>query len=305
MTKTRHTIAQSTIYALRKVFYNTPLQHLAVTGYVYDKVFLAGAPDLNEPVNFRKTRLYVDPNDRSYVPAVVGGYYEKRELDIFEQLARKSTTFMDIGANIGMYSMIAAGENPSIACFAFEPVKENQVIFKKNLKLNKLQSQVTLVTKAVSDHNGKATIHLSEKLSGTHSLSVSRGGGSRSVSIVSVDSYCNDESISPDLIKIDVEGHEGSVLRGMKNILNTKPTIFMEYIPSLNKDMKDNIQQLSKLYPDCYVVSAVNSNVIKMKTSEINLQKMYNIILSSSKKHQKIIDGLLSEKKNGVSKTKS
>jgi FkbM family methyltransferase len=305
MPQKRQVITQNSIYLLRKAFYNTPLQHLAITGYIYDRVFSAGMPDLSKPVKFRKALLYVDPNDRSYVPALVGGYYEKKELDIFEKLAPLATTFLDIGANIGMYSVIAATENATLRCMAFEPVEENQILLKKNITLNKLGKQVTLVKSAVSNRNGKATIHLSNKLSGTHSLSVDRGGTTRTVTITSVDSYCQKKQLKPELIKIDVEGHEGSVFRGMGNTLKETPTIFMEYIPSLNKDMRELIYELSDVYKDCYVVDTVKDRVERISMNDIDQEKMYNIILSKNKQHRKVIESFMKTSKPGLKSTRA
>jgi len=143
-------------------------------------------------------------------------------------------------------SFLAPKQSPNIECYAFEPVSENQKLLEQNIKLNKAEPQIKVVKRAVSNKSGTAVIHLSDKQSGTHSLSVDRGGSSREIQTVSVDEYCKKHKIVPDVIKIDVEGHEASVFDGMTNCLKTNPTIFMEYIPELNKDMKELIKDLGK-----------------------------------------------------------
>lgn len=286
-------ISDKTIRVVRRVFYNTPVMRWRLTSFVYDKVFNFAGTNLTKPIQFRGADFYVDPVDRSYVPSMVGGYYEKVELDIFNNIAKDAKIMFDVGANIGMYSVLAAKSNKSIRCHAFEPVVENILLLEKNLKLNKIQKQVTVVKSAVSNKTGFAVIHLSKKLSGTHSLSVDRGGSSRTIPTVSIDEYCKTNKITPDLVKIDVEGHEASVFNGMMKCLKTKPTILMEYIPELNKDMRVLIKLLGDIYEYCYVVDAVHGTTKKILLSEINHEKMYNIILSNNKSHVRAIEPFL------------
>lgn len=299
MNNVRKIGSEKVIVLLRRAFYNTPVMRWQLTAFVYDKVFRLGMPDLDKPILFRNAYFFVDPNDRSYVPSMVGGFYEEHELNIFEELAEKSDTLFDIGANVGMYSVIAARKNSAIRCFAFEPVEENQAFLEKNIKLNKVGSRVKLIKYAVSDMTGDATIHLSTKLSGTHSLSVDRGGEERAVRTITVDDFCKKSKRTPDLVKIDVEGHEASVFKGMSGVLKTKPTIFMEYVPELNKDMKSLIDRLAKIYGQCYVVDAVKGKVSKIELKEIDPNKRYNIVISKNKQHLRVIESYIhSERSN-------
>ena len=295
MTSFKEASTNKTIFLLRKVFYNTPIMRWRLTAYIYDKVFTYGMPDLSKPISFRSAQFYVDPKDRSYLPSMVGGYYEKHELDLFIGTAKESEILLDIGANLGMYSVLAAKTTDKISCYAFEPVTENQELLQKNIVLNKLKGRIKLVKSAVSEKDGTALIHLSEKLTGTHSLSVDRGGGTRKIKTVSVDSYCRKHNLSPDLIKIDVEGHEASVFKGMQEVVQSKPTIFMEYVPELNKDMGLLMKDLAKLYKDCFVVDTVHGTVEKILINDIDQSKRYNIILSKNKKHLKSINSLIKQ----------
>lgn len=283
--KVKELMSERVILVLRRLFYNTPVMHWKITPYLYDKVFSIGAPDLSKPIHFRGAKFFVDPVDRSYVPTMVAGYYEKHELDVFTEISKLAKLFLDIGANIGMYSVIAATENAKVDCYAFEPVRENQVLLKKNIELNNVEPRVRIVKSAVSNKTGTANISLSDKLSGTHSLSVDRGGGTRKVPTVTVDEFCDKHKLTPDLIKMDVEGHEASVFSGMIKTQKRKPTIFMEYIPGLNKDMKNHLGSLSKIYGHCFVIDDIKGRVEKMKLDEINPKKSYNIVLASNKTH--------------------
>lgn len=293
MTNLRQSSANKIIFIARKTFYNTPVMRWKLTTFIYDKVFSFGAPDLSKPIDFRGSKFYVDPRDRSYVPTMIAGYYEKLELDIFTAVATQSRTLLDVGANIGMYAVLAGAANEKLSSYAFEPVLENQNFLKRNIKLNKLSKQITLVPIAVSKQDGFAMIHMSKTSSGTHSLAVEHDGESRKVKTMSLDSFCSKNKLSPELIKIDVEGHEASVFAGMKRLMKTKPTIFMEYIPEINKDMADLIKELGQIYGHCYTVDEVKNIVAKVQLKEIDQRRMYNIILTKNKSHIKAIEAYL------------
>lgn len=295
MDEARVRAVNNTIRAVRKVFYNTPVMRWKLTAMVYDRVFSMGSHDFSKPIKFRNAKFYVDGKDRSYLPTMVGGYYEKLELDIFEELASCSKTFLDIGANIGMYSVVAASINRSISCFAFEPVRENYSLTTKNVKINHLSDNIEIVKKAVSDKNGKATIFLSESSSGMHSLTVQHSGESREIETVRIDTFCKERELKPDLIKVDVEGHEPSAFAGMQETLNeTKPTILMEFLAGVNEDMQKLVDVFDGIYKYCYVVDEIKGTVKKVQLSELKLHKNYNIILSKSKKHIKLIESYTS-----------
>lgn len=279
------------IRAVRKVFYNTPVMRWKMTAMIYDKVFSLGSIDFTKPIMFRGAKFFVDGKDRSYLPTMVGGYYEKLELDIFEGLAKTSNTFLDVGANIGMYSVIASLKNSKISCYAFEPVKENYKLTAKNVEINSLTNNIEIIKKAVSDKDGTAFIFLSKSSSGMHSLTVQHAGERRQIDTVKVDTFCEEKGLKPDLIKVDVEGHEPSAFAGMvKMIKKSKPTILMEFLAGVNDDMQKLVDTFSDLYKHCYVVDELNGTVIKTELTKLKLHKNYNIILSRSSKHLKIIE---------------
>ncbi|MEO5690815.1 MAG: FkbM family methyltransferase [Candidatus Saccharimonadales bacterium] len=297
MNNVKKATSEKTIFLLRKMLYNTPIMRWSFATYLYDKVFSLGMPDLTKPIKFRGSDFYIDPNDRSYVPTMVAGYYEKHELDLFEDIVQRSKVFLDIGANVGMYSVLAVNKNSKVKCYAFEPVKENSDLLAKNLRANQITDQVTVVKKAVSETEGIATIYLDAKSSGMHSLAIDHGSIKRRVPTISVDKFCSNEAIVPDLIKIDVEGHEPSVFAGMSKVLGNQPTIFMEYMPKVNKKMIGLITSLKKHYKYCYVVDEIRGNIKKYKLSDINHTNNHNLILCANKQHMQLIDSVISSRK--------
>ncbi|MBT4652033.1 MAG: FkbM family methyltransferase [Candidatus Pacebacteria bacterium] len=147
---------------------------------------------------------------------------------------KKGDIIIDVGANIGLYSIIAEkfiGKNGKI--YAFEPSEEVFLKFKKNIKLNNSKI-INLNKKAVSKKNGKVALVV-DKLLGDGYSYISKNK-------LFLDTYSHVESITLDyffkrnnlkkvnFIKIDVEGGELSVLEGAKNILlsNKKLVILLE-----------------------------------------------------------------------------
>lgn len=139
----------------------------------------------------------------------VSGYYGTYLSDFLRQV-RFEFSFIDIGANVGLYSLIAAGNPNCRNCYAFEP---NPVVFdalQKNVALNNL-TKIRTYNSAISDQDGWLAFSTTELHSGIGKLDV---GGSIKVK-------CCDKTIfdqislddpHPVIVKIGVEGHEPLVI---------------------------------------------------------------------------------------------
>ncbi len=122
------------IKSARKLFANTAAQRLPLTSRVYAKVFKFGSAGDEVTATFRGVRLTSPTRDITITPGLVGGFYEKIELDVFEQLAIVSDTIIDVGANIGLYSCLAASRaSANCVVVAFEPAPENLSYLRRNL----------------------------------------------------------------------------------------------------------------------------------------------------------------------------
>lgn len=165
--------------------------------------------------------------------------YEKAELTIFKNVLKKEDLFIDIGANFGLYSLIASkivSDEGSVICF--EPFSTNYNVLKKNVALNNI-SNIKLENKAVGEVNTKTNIYYNdvEKNLGMATLIYNENSRKEEVEIISLDSYVELNSINRiNVIKIDVEGFEYNVLKGMENTLRKyKPTLFIEILEDENK----------------------------------------------------------------------
>ena len=127
---------------------------------------------------------------------------------------REKFAFVDIGANQGLYSLIA-GKNPNCTTvLAFEPVAATAALLRANIARNGLSDKGIVVQKAVSDAPGTATISMDDSHSGAATLREGVQSAStieiQLADIVELDSYLPDGVAIH--IKIDVEGHEETVI---------------------------------------------------------------------------------------------
>lgn len=143
---------------------------------------------------------------------------------------------IDIGANIGWYSLILQRLTPDgVSIFSFEPDPLNFQLLEHNLRLNSA-NKVTAVQKALATEDGEQTLYQHDnKNLGRHSLLPLQEGKSVKVATTSLDRFWNAQELgnrTPRFIKIDIEGYELLALRGANSILERCPAILCEYSPA-------------------------------------------------------------------------
>jgi len=160
-----------------------------------------------------------------------------------EYRPRRSQMVMDVGASLGLYTLICAksvGEMGHV--YAIEPEPTSYEILRQNISLNKLRN-MTISNVALADFEGNALLHvpgwseLSSSIYQDHLAEVVR---KIVVRVKMLDNVVRDFGISRiDLLKIDVEGAETAVLRGAFNSLQEgiikKMVIEVhEFVPSVS-----------------------------------------------------------------------
>ena len=141
--------------------------------------------------------------------------------------------FYDIGANIGVYTILAAKTvGPGGKVFAFEPHSANFTRLLDNITVNNLQDIVTPCNIALNDDNGFHPFNYETIKTGTSNSQLSSSQAAPSAQknpeisefkySASIDSLITSGKLPvPHHIKIDVDGNEILILRGMKNLLNS------------------------------------------------------------------------------------
>jgi len=169
------------------------------------------------------SRMYVASHDVGVTPYLLEwGTYEQYETALFRRLVCEGMVVVDVGANIGYYTLLAAqlvGAQGRV--FAFEPDPYNYGMLCKNIELNKYRNVVP-VEKAVFAESGKRQLFLDKRNLGGHSLSAANvgEGGVLMVEATSLDDYFENSNCKIDVVKIDVQGSELDVLEGMRKTID-------------------------------------------------------------------------------------
>lgn len=206
----------------------------------YTRVFkpLALFKGVSKQVRYKnKFRLQLDIADWIQQNLYFLDAYENTEIAFVERYLKPGDVFIDVGANIGLYSLVASDlVGPAGKVFAFEPLQKNHLALQKHLQLNNLQN-VVLEKLAVSDRAGSIQLHLNEQ-DGNNGMATAFSDTytfSETVPMVALDEYFNDQPAQKvSLIKIDIEGGEFPALKGMKLLLQKhQPAILMEMDPKI------------------------------------------------------------------------
>ena len=138
------------------------------------------------------------------------------------ELARKGGTLVDVGANMGYFSLLWAAARADNRCVAFEASPSNIRMLRDNVEGNRLDEQVRIIPCAAGASRGSLPFDVgSADQTGWGGFSSEKTEGSISVDVVRVDEIVEaDEPIA--LLKIDTEGADAHVLMGCDRLLRTR-----------------------------------------------------------------------------------
>lgn len=181
-------------------------------------------------------QLFLNEEDRVVTPWFwAGRKWEENETRWFVETVRPGDVVVDVGANVGYYTLIAGklvGDEGRV--YAFEPDPKGFELLQRNVRLNGLDN-VIVEQKAVSNENGTLRLFLSEENKGDHRVYDPDGEGRASVEVdaVRLDDYFDGVEESVDFVKIDTQGAEFAILEGMQETLRTSDDVVMaiEYSP--------------------------------------------------------------------------
>lgn len=185
-------------------------------------------------------------------------YYRKREPICTEFLIssgviKKRDTVLDIGANIGYYALIEAqlvGTGGTV--YAIEPVAGNYRMLKNNVRLNGL-ANVSTYQLAFGDRNEHAEIFVSNKSNLCAMNKDAVGGevlGVQDVQMMTVDQFLVGKK-PPSLVRMDVEGFEYEIIKGMEQTLKGKPNILLELHAQPSYLEPEKLDELLQILEDC------------------------------------------------------
>ncbi len=210
----------------------------------------------------------------------LGPRYELKETRFFRRYLKSGMVFFDIGANVGYYSLLASDIIDDGSIHSFEPIFEQYRDLLENVERNEL-TNVTVNRLIVSNRSGSLDIHLgSEDNSGSASVEfVYREAdvGKETVECTTLDEYVRVHKVKQiDVVKIDTEGHETSVLQGAQDTLKKfKPLLLIEVRGKMLEEIGSSrdkfFQQMKDLGYQAYELKRNGRPVKMLKPADGNL----------------------------------
>jgi FkbM family methyltransferase len=180
---------------------------------------------------------------------------EKVSYGLWTKMAREADVIFDIGANTGIYSLIANSVNPKAKIYAFEPVKRIFEKLEENRRLNNFD--FVSVEEGLSNYDGDAVI-FDPGTEHLYSVTVNQNfyaGDVRvnetKIAVERLDTFIERNGLAKvDLMKIDVETHEPEVLEGMgKYLEDFRPSILIEILEDeVGKKVERLVEKIGYLY---------------------------------------------------------
>jgi len=172
---------------------------------------------------------------------------ERLSTEIVQSETEDGMTVLDIGGNIGYYTLIFADAvGPEGSVFAVEPDRTNLELLNENVTANGFADRVTAINKAISSGSTQKYLKKSEK----HNLHTvvdvePTHGDYNTIECTTVDKFSS-EFEPPDFIRMDIEGHELHVFRGMKSTIKKCDSmkILFEVHDGYPKEMEEQISYL-------------------------------------------------------------
>jgi len=201
-----------------------------------DMIYLGNHRALTKTIFGHK--ILVDTRDCSLAPhLLLDGYWEMWITKVFLSSLCEGMTVVDIGANVGYYTQLAASKVGSTGkVYAFEANPYLMDLLYQNMSINGFLPWVSLTGKAVLNGSGKVRFNICKTCMGDSSIA----GFSQEmldlcrddveaidVETVSLDEFFGEAGAKIDVIKIDAEGSEPFIFDGMKNILSSNPDIII------------------------------------------------------------------------------
>lgn len=184
--------------------------------------------------------------------------YEPHETKIFLNNIKADDVFIDVGAHIGYYTLAASTKINNGRIYAFEPNRESFDILKINVSWLKNNNNIFLENSALVDFSGLSKLYIDQDNAGNNKMFDDDNSKWESIQCMRLDEYLPYNKI--DFVKIDTQGAEYKVLKGMENLINA------------NK----NIKMIVEFYP--YGLRHMGYDPIELLSLLINFGfKMYNI----------------------------
>ncbi|MFC1902778.1 FkbM family methyltransferase [Chloroflexota bacterium] len=227
------------------------------------------------------SKMYMNPDNLpkrvkgAFKHYAIYGIHEKLTTEIFRHVVRKGDVVVDLGANMGYYTLLASrliGEEGRV--YAFEPETVNYGLLTKNIEIN-VYKNIIPAKKAVSNTTGTVRFSIDERTSGEHRIRQHNyQEDTIEVESVTLDDFFHNEERPISVIKMDIEGAEMAALMGMRRIIreNENLKIFTEFNPLLIKEMGYGAEEFAHRLLEDYLFSilAIDEYANRKRCSRVN-----------------------------------
>jgi len=237
--------------------------------------------DLNslKKIDIHNFQMWITPR---YLPHYKDNAYESFSTEVVNNYLKDNSVFVDVGAHYGYYSVLASKAKKNVEVVSIEPVEENFKILEKNIKLNNVEKS-TIYNMAISDKNSIREFNVTEASdsAGFYNHPLTKSKKKIQVKTRSLDSLLKNKKV--DFIKIDVEGHEISVLSGMKKTIsdNKKLKILIEFNPKILENAgfkpEDLITKIEGYGFEVYLIDETKRRYYRLTNNINSWDKIVNI----------------------------
>ena len=156
---------------------------------------------------------------------------EPETIYFLDNYLKDGDVYFDIGANVGVFTIYPAKRYHDIQIFAFEPDGSNLALLKENLIENNIEENVLTYGLGISNSVGLSKLHIQDLTPGSalqtedkNIIQTSVTGNfpivwTEGIFTVTIDYFCKELNVIPNVIKIDTDGNESKILMGAKTIL--------------------------------------------------------------------------------------
>lgn len=280
-------------------FFRTHLnKFLHLIEFIEEKVVFNNKSETIYPIS-KKSNIILEKN--SFLSKLILNDFEYEERYLLNYLLQPNGHFFDIGANIGLYSILASEKIKNGNIYAFEPDIETRYKLENNLKLNNIINY-KIIQQAISNTDFHKQILYSNQngFDVFNSLikPISDNYKTNQVETITLDTFIALNKINCNeiqFIKIDVEGLELEVLEGAKNLLKSNKNII--YMIEFNKDFnlhlksKQTYQTLIKNNFKCFMYNHSVRKLINIE--QLNSKKIGNFFIIHDTNIENIKNNLL------------
>ncbi len=207
---------------------------------------------LPKTVRYGNAVVVLNPNDPVVSGALTLRVYERSETAFFLQACEPGMTVLDVGANVGYYTALASqAVGPGGLVLALEPDPENYDCLRRTVEANQARN-VRCFQVAAAESDGRQDLFRSSTNRADNRLyETGEGWSSVRVETVVLDHLLESQSVATiDIFKVDVQGAESRVIRGLENTLRRSESLvmMMEFWPEgLRKAGADPLELVARL----------------------------------------------------------